>query len=454
MRKVSVILASALILSFVALLLPSTHEFGRAYAGKMPVSYFEVLSTVKEALRLVEHQYVDGSKVEEKDLVYGAIEGIFSKLEDPYSRFMKPEAFTNMQEETSGEFGGLGILIGIKGKILTVISPIEGTPAYRAGIRAADKIIKVDGKTTKGMSIADAVKLLRGPRGSEVTITVRRPEVKNPIDYAVKRAVIKIPSVRGKMIDNDIGYAYISQFIQSTGEDLEKVIRRLAEEYELKGFILDLRNNPGGLLSAAVEVSKVFLSRTKVVSLKGRRGDEVNYRAYADSPYDGIPVIVLVNEGSASASEIVAGALKDNGRGIILGRKTFGKGSVQTVLPLQDGSAVALTTAYYYTPAGICIHKVGIQPDIDVSLPELSEEQLRQYREQREQTFQESVEPISEARNAPFMEVSPHDTQLAVAVKVLQDANLMLDRLLPNSTALKKTASTPGPQGGLEKLRR
>lgn len=445
MRKLSVVLASGLVLGIVVLLLPATRDQGQAYAGKMPLSYFEALTTVKEALKLIQHQYVDGSKVEEKELVYGAIEGMFGKLEDPYSRFMKPSAFDNMQQETSGEFGGLGILIGVKDKLLTVIAPIEGTPAYKAGILAGDKIIKVEGKSTKGMSVNDAVNLLRGKRGSPVELTIRRAEAA-PRAYVVVRDVIKIPSVRGKMINENIGYAYISQFIQSTGEDLDKVVAQLHKDHDLKGFVLDLRNNPGGLLSAAVEVGKVFLSRKNIVSLKGRRGDEVNYRAYADSPYANVPIVVLTNEGSASASEIVAGALRDNNRAVIVGQKTFGKGSVQTVLPLQDGSAVALTTAYYYTPSGVCIHKVGIEPDVAVDLPQLSEEQLKEYREVRERTFQESVEPVSSSKDAPYMEVSPHDTQLMAAVNLLKDANTMLSRLIAPTTVVKGTEVVGKPE--------
>src|SRR5688572_15186466 len=239
MRKLSVVLASGLVLGVIVLLLPATRDQGRAYAGKMPLSYFEALTTVKEALKLIQHQYVDGSKVEEKELVYGAIEGMFGKLEDPYTRFMKPEAFENMQQETSGEFGGLGILIGVKDNLLTVISPIEGTPAYKAGVRSGDKIIKVNGKSTKGMSINDAVKLLRGPRGTKVQLSIRRDAAKQ-VEYSVMRDIIKIPSVRGKMIDEHIGYAYISQFIQSTGEDLDRVVAKFQGEHNLKGFVLDL----------------------------------------------------------------------------------------------------------------------------------------------------------------------------------------------------------------------
>jgi len=430
MRKVSwtvAALCSALL--FVGLW-PTQRDAGKAYAGRLSLSYFEELSSLKEVLRMIQQQYVDGEKVEEQELVYGAIEGMFKRLEDPYTRFMKPEAFESMQQETSGEFGGLGILIGIKENILTVIAPIEGTPAYKVGVRPGDKIIKVNGKSTRGMSINDAVKLLRGPRGSKVNLSIRRDNEKSLSDFTVARDIIKTPSVRGKMIDDSIGYAYISQFIQSTGDDLDKVLSKFEGERKLKGFILDLRNNPGGLLNAAVDVAKVFLGKARIVSIKGRRGEEVTYSALGNNQHRQVPMVVLVNEGSASASEIVAGAIKDNKRGILVGRTSFGKGSVQTVLPLSDGSAVALTTAYYYTPSGTCIHKVGIRPDVDVAIPAMTDEELKVYREERERTFQESTEPVSSSKKDVKMTVSKYDSQLRVAVDLLRDSQVMAELLI------------------------
>ncbi|MBI4865180.1 MAG: S41 family peptidase [Candidatus Riflebacteria bacterium] len=440
MRKVSWTMAALGALVVYTCLWPTQRDSGKAYAGKLPLSYFEELSSLKEVLRMIQQQYVDGEKVEEQELVYGGIEGMLKKLDDPYTRYMKPEAFESMQQETSGEFGGLGILIGIKENTLTVISPIEGTPAYRAGIRAGDKIIKVNNKSTKGMSINDAVKLLRGPRGTKVTLSVRREQDKNPLEYVVARDIIKIPSVRGKMIDESIGYAYVSQFIQSTGEDLDRTLTKFESEHQLKGFILDLRNNPGGLLNAAVEVSKIFLGKSKIVSIKGRRGEEVSYSAFGNS-HKTVPMVVLVNEGSASASEIVAGALRDNKRGILVGKKSFGKGSVQTVLPLPDGSAVALTTAHYYTPSGSCIHKVGISPDIDVDIPQMTEDELKAYREEREKTFQESTEPVSSSKKDPFMKISKYDSQLRVGVDLLRDGQIMLDSIQKRQPSVASAAS-------------
>lgn len=445
MRKVSwpfwsAAVAAGLLFSFW----PSQRDTGKAYAGKLPLSYFEELSEFKEVMRLIQQQYVDGEKVDQKELVYGGIEGAIKKLDDPYTRFMKPEAFENMQSETSGEFGGLGILIGVKDNTLTVISPIEGTPAYKAGVRTGDKVIKVNGKTTKGMSINDAVKLLRGPRGTKVNLSIKRETDKNPLEYVVMRDIIKIPSVRGKMISDNIGYAYVSQFIQTTGEDLERVVDKFSKEHQLKGFVLDLRNNPGGLLNAAVEVSKVFLGKSRIVSIKGRRGEEVTYSAFG-AQHKPFPMVVLVNEGSASASEIVAGAMKDNKRGILVGKRSFGKGSVQTVLPLPDGSAVALTTAYYYTPMGNNIHKVGIQPDVEVDIPQMTEDELKTYREERERTFQESTEPVSSNKKDPFMQISKYDTQLRKAVDLLQDNVVMYERLQAAPQVAKSVARTELP---------
>lgn len=400
-----------------------------ALAGRTQLSYFNELQGLKEAYDLVKTQYVTEEKVKEKELLYGAIEGLLKKLDDPYTRFMKPESFESMQTETQGQFGGLGILIGMKDNMLTVIAPMENTPAYRIGIRAGDQIIKVNGATTKGMTVNDAVKLLRGEIGTKVVVAVRRDGEKSPLEYSIVREQIKVSSVRAKMIDESIGYAHVSQFSQTTGEDLEKAIAGFEKSYQLKGFILDLRNNPGGLLNAAVDVGKVFLGKAKIVSIKGRKGEEVTYASFAQA-HKRWPLVVLINEGSASASEIVAGAIRDNKRGILLGRKSFGKGSVQTVLPLQDGSALALTTAYYYTPSGVCIHKVGIQPDITVDLPKLSDAQVVELRVEREKEFDKTIEDAKANKKDSFLSVSKYDTQLQQAVEILKAAGVFSQRVL------------------------
>ncbi|HDH00542.1 MAG TPA: S41 family peptidase, partial [Nitrospirae bacterium] len=265
------------------------------------------------------------------------------------------------------EFGGLGIQISIKDGILTIIAPIEDTPAYRAGVKAGDKIIKIDGESTKDMSLNDAVTKLRGKKGTSVTITISRKDLQKPKDITIVRDIIKIKSVKSRVIDETIGYVKLTQFQERTAADLKKVMRELRKQ-ELEGFILDLRNNPGGLLNVSIDVASQFLPPdTLVVYIKDKSGERLEYRTRNRSLEFDYPMIVLVNGGSASASEIVAGALQDWGKAVILGTQTFGKGSVQTVIPLSDGSGLRLTTARYYTPKDRSIQATGIEPDIVVS---------------------------------------------------------------------------------------
>jgi carboxyl-terminal processing protease len=310
-------------------------------------------------------------------LIYGAIKGMLSSL-DPHSAFMPPEAYKDMQLDTKGEFGGIGIQIGLKDGVLAVIAPIEDTPAYNAGIKAGDKIIKVNGESTRDMGLHDAVNKMRGPKGTSVVITIMREGWKDTKDFTIMRNVIKVKSVKSKVIENNIGYVKVSQFQEHTADDLEAALSNL-EKQNITSLILDLRNNPGGLLNSAVDVSSHFLPAGKVVvSIKGRNGEKAEYQTENSKVseqetrkakmFSTIPMIVLVNQGSASASEIVAGALKDWNRAVILGVQTFGKGSVQSVVPLSDGSGLRLTTARYYTPKGISIQSTGITPDIIVKL--------------------------------------------------------------------------------------
>jgi carboxyl-terminal processing protease len=274
-----------------------------------------------------------------------------------------------MQVDTKGEFGGLGITIGLKTDVLTVISPIEDTPAWRAGIKAGDRILKVDGESTKDMSVENAVKKMRGVPGTPITISIMRDEFKEPKDFTIVRDVIKLKSVKSRVIDSTVGYLRVTQFQERTDTDLEQALNALwTQNPSLKGLILDLRNNPGGLLDQAVQVSGSFLEKGKlVVYTKGRKANNnVEYKVRGNGGRTAFPMVVLVNHGSASASEIVAGALQDWGRAVILGVDTFGKGSVQTVIPLEDGSGLRLTTAKYYTPKGRSIQNTGIKPDIIV----------------------------------------------------------------------------------------
>ncbi len=326
---------------------------------------YEELKTFSEVLTQVQKHYVDETKP--KDLIQGAIRGMLATL-DPHSAYMTPEMYKEMQVETRGEFGGVGIQIGVKDNQLAVIAPIEGTPAHRAGIKAGDFIIKVNDDTTKDLSLMDAVQKMRGPKGTEVSLTIQRDGTPDPLVFSLIRDTIKIQSVKSKVIEN-LGYLRLTQFQEATGRDLSRAIKQLKEQ-KVAGTILDLRNNPGGLLTAAVDVSEQFLPGGKlIVYTKSREGKKDEWFAKSKDQTDDLPVIVLVNEGSASASEIVAGALQDWGRAVIVGATSFGKGSVQTILALGDGSGLRLTTAKYYTPKGRSIQSTGITPDIVVKLP-------------------------------------------------------------------------------------
>jgi len=326
---------------------------------------YEELKTFSEVLNQVQKHYVDETKP--KDLIQGAIRGMLATL-DPHSAYMTPEMYKEMQVETRGEFGGVGIQIGVKENRLAVIAPIEGTPAHRAGIKAGDFIVKVNDETTKDLTLMDAVQKMRGPKGSKVNLTIQREGAQDPLLFTLVRDTIKIESVKSKVIDN-LGYVRLTQFQEATGRDLAKAIKQFKEQ-KVQGAILDLRNNPGGLLTAAVDVSEQFLPNGKmVVYTKSREGKKDEWLSKSKDQLEDLPVIILVNEGSASASEIVAGALQDWGRAVIVGTTSFGKGSVQTILSLGDGSGLRLTTAKYYTPKGRSIQSTGITPDIVVKLP-------------------------------------------------------------------------------------
>lgn len=371
---------------------------GMAGATSTDITYFKSVDLIRKVMELIKSDYVD-ENIDEQKMIYGAIEGMLGTLDDPYTRFMEPKAFKEMQTETQGEFGGLGIVITVKNKVLTVISPIEDTPAFRAGIKAGDMILKIDGKDVADIALHDAVKLLRGPEGTKVTINVVREGDKEAKDYTLIREVIKIPSIKFWVIKPNIGYIRLTQFIQTSAEDLEKALIALEKE-KVSSIILDLRNNPGGLLTAAVEVGRKFIPKGDIVSIKSRDGEKSTYSSFFQS-HPLLPLVVLINEGSASASEIVAGAIKDNKRGLLLGRKSFGKGSVQTVISLNDGSAMALTTALYYTPSGVNIHKKGIEPDIDVELPKISDTDREEIAkaieaEEKQQKLAEQATPTAE----------------------------------------------------------
>lgn len=352
-----------------SLLVVLTLSLGGSVASKGTDSgaTYEQLRLFTEVLSIVQNQYVD--EVPPKELIYSAIKGTLRGL-DPHSSFLDPDSYREMQVETSGSFGGLGIEITLKDDILTVVAPIEGTPAYRAGLVTGDRIIRIDGLATKDMQLSDAVKRMRGKPGSKVTISVVREGWAEPRDFEIVREQIRVQSVRTHDLGNGIAYIRLRQFQEQTPADLDAALEKFSQN-GMKALVLDLRNNPGGLLTAAVEVSEKFVDDGKlVVYTEGRvRNQNMRFSAHAKKGYSKLPMVVLVNQGSASASEIVAGALQDWGRAMVVGTQTFGKGSVQTIIPLSDGSGLRLTTAKYFTPKGRTIHGKGIAPDIVVELP-------------------------------------------------------------------------------------
>ncbi len=353
------ILWSALIISGFAL-------------SKSKDEVYRRLKQFTEIMEIIRKEYVE--EVDYDRLIIGAIKGMLQSL-DPYSSYLTPDMMKEMEIETKGIFGGIGIEIGIKDGILTVISPIEDTPAWKAGLKAGDKILKINGEPTKGLSLMECVKRLRGPKGTKVTITILREGFSEPKDFTIVRDIIKIQSVKSKELEPGYLYLRITQFQEETTKDLREAIVVYGKKTPIKGLILDLRNNPGGLLDQAVGVADLFLKEGVIVSVKTRGGQELVYQAQQAGTFPDWPLVVLVNHGSASASEIVAGALKVHRRGVILGARTFGKGSVQTIIPLEGGAGLRLTTARYFTPDGNSIQDKGISPDITFEEEENSEKE-------------------------------------------------------------------------------
>lgn len=377
---------------------------------------YKQIELFSSAVSIVQSDYV--KETEPKKLVYGAISGMLSSL-DGYSQFMDPESYRELEIDTSGEFGGLGIEITIKDGILTIIAPIDGTPADKAGLKAGDKIVKIDGESTRDITLTEAVKRLRGKPKTKVDLSVLRKDADKPLEFTIIRDIVKLESIKtATMLDDDIGYIKLIEFQQHTPKDLTSSLSGLRKK-GMKGLILDLRNNPGGLLEVAYDVSSAFLPKGElVVSLKGRLPDQNRvYKAKMEKSFTDFPMIVLVNEGSASASEILAGAVQDNKRGVILGTKTFGKGSVQTVIPLKDGSAVRITTAAYYTPSGRSITDMGIVPDVIMEL----EEKKKTGSEEKEAVFKkiEEKEPKPEGAKAKPEEEFGYDNQIQAAKGML-----------------------------------
>ena len=382
---------------------------------------YKELELFSDAVSIIRSDYVEEAK--SKDLIYGALKGMLSSL-DPYSQFMDPDTYNEMKVETEGEFGGIGIEITIMDDLLTIISPIEGTPAYNVGLKPGDKIVKIDDEITKDLTLIEAVKRLRGKPGTDVNVTVLREKEKKLLDFTVTRSIIKLESIkRSEIIDEHIGYVRLVEFQEKTRVDLEKSLRDL-EKKGIKALILDLRNNPGGLLDASIEVADRFLEEDKViVSTKGRvENQNYIFKAKGNRKHLDYPLIVLINGGSASASEIVAGAIQDHKRGIVMGTKSFGKGSVQTVVPLPDGSAVRLTTSKYFTPSGRSIHGEGIEPDITVEHREDAKKEEDKNKEDVFENLQKNKEDVVEKKEEVTQKKKEvkYDNQILSAVDVLK----------------------------------
>jgi carboxyl-terminal processing protease len=397
-----------LLFALVLIMLFNLNSTGKV--GAVTGEPYEKLKIFSDALTLVQKNYVDDVKID--DLIYGAIKGMLETL-DPHSAFLPPDVYKELQVETKGTFGGLGIEITLKDGVLTVVSPIEDTPAYRAGIASGDQILKIDGKFTKNMSLADAVKKMRGQEGTKVTLTIMREGFSEPKNFTLTRAIIQIKSVKYKRLEDDLGYIRITQFQEKTDHDFKEVLHQLESgEKPLKGLILDLRNNPGGLLDQAVKISDLFIDEGLIVYTEGKvENQRIKFFAHKNEQTRDYPMVALVNGGSASGSEIVAGALQDHGKAVVVGTKTFGKGSVQTIIPLDDGSGIRITTAKYYTPNGRSIQAKGITPDIIVEDKLVSEKEMKRIQFLKESDLEHHLP--GEEGEAPSEEVEPKVKQEA-----------------------------------------
>ena len=348
--------------SLTALLLIFLFFVSKTYSSENNI--YKKIDLFGEVLEKINKEYVD--EVNQSESMDSAINGLLQSL-DPYSAYMSPEIFNEMQTETSGEFGGLGIEVGMESGVVKVISPIDDTPASKAGIKAGDYIVKINNTQVQGKSLSEAVDLMRGPVGSGIELTIRRRGEKKALIFNIIREVIQIKSVKTDLLEKNIGYVRLTSFNENSGKQIEKEIKKLEKNDSVKSYILDLRNNPGGLLSQAIKISDFFLENGEIVSTKGRKASE-NRKWFARKGdlTNGKKLIVLINYGSASASEIVAGALKDHKRAILLGENSYGKGSVQSIIPLKNKGAIRLTVAKYYLPSGKSISEVGVSPDIEI----------------------------------------------------------------------------------------
>jgi carboxyl-terminal processing protease len=390
-KKRVIIAITALILPLLALQL---FDRNASVVAKTSDTY-QQLETFTAVLHMIDENYVE--EIDSKKLMEGAINGMLTSL-DPHSSYMSPEDFKELQIETQGSFSGIGIEITMKDSVLTVVSPIDDTPAFKGGVKAGDKILKIEGQTTKNITLMEAVKKLRGPKGSNVTISIHREGWTELKELVLTRDDIPLLSVKSKILEPGYGYIRIRSFQTNTTRDFKEALQEITQKQELKGLVLDLRNNPGGLLDQSVRISDIFLDDGLIVYTKARREDNnLSFSAHKDFLKYDFPIVVLVNEGSASASEIVAGALQDHKRALILGAQTFGKGSVQTIHPMVNGAGVRLTTALYYTPSGRSIQATGITPDIIVPSSFLTKEELNTKKEQKEEQQKDTPKFIKES---------------------------------------------------------
>ncbi len=383
---------------------------------------YSSLELFSHALSMIQSKYVE--EIDSKDLIYGALKGMLYSL-DPYSQFLDPDSYKDMQVHTEGKFGGLGIEIAIKDNLLTIITPIHGTPADKAGVKAGDRIIKIDGESSEGITLLDSVKKLRGEPGTEVKLTIFREKAGKVLEISIIRDIIKIESLKGqRILENNIGYIRLVEFQEESSVEFEKVIIELKKE-GMDALILDLRNNPGGLLDSAVNIADMFVPKNKLlVTTKGREGEQSYTFKSRRKPLlaEEVPIVVMVNQGSASGAEILAAVLQDYKRAVLIGQKTFGKGSVQTIIPLVDGSALRITTSKYFLPSGRSIHEKGIMPDVVVE-----DKLMEMNAEEKSKVFFDEVERKENGEIAAE-ETEAYDYQLKRAIDLIKGLRVYSER--------------------------
>jgi carboxyl-terminal processing protease len=412
---------------------------GEEPAGRLPLDELRTFADVFNQIRV---GYVE--EIDDSELLEYAIRGMLNGL-DPHSVYLTRDAFEDLQTSTNGEFSGLGLEVGMDNGFLKVISPIDGSPAAEAGMQSGDVILKLDGIAIKGMSLNEAVDKMRGPKGSEIVISIGRPGESQPFDLTLTRDVIKVASVRERWLEPGFAYLRISQFQKNTGDDVRAAIERLIDEEAMKGLVVDLRNNPGGVLGASVDVAGLFLEGGTVVYTEGRLANAGRtYAATSEDMTGGVPIVILINGGSASASEIVAGALQDQGRAVVMGTPSFGKGSVQTVLPISEERAVKLTTALYFTPNGRSIQAEGIQPDMRVERARVETFDESGRLSERDLARHLDSDRAQAAVNAEASRgLISSDLQLYEALTVLKGIHILAPKTAPIATGQQTAAADP-----------